>query len=86
MSQSVFFSKLNPSQNGQSILLLCHDNPPEVSIIARFCTNFIFENIWGGSRPPTIHTDKHMRNHSLHKIFEDLIPNRMVYKNKINNK
>ena len=37
------FSKLNPSQNGQSILLLCHDNPPEVSRIARFCTNFIFE-------------------------------------------
>ena len=26
-----------------SILLLCHDNPPEVFRIARFCTNFILK-------------------------------------------
>ena len=49
------FSKLIPSQNGQSILLLCHDNPTEVSRIARFCTSFIFEKIGRGLRPPTNH-------------------------------
>ena len=55
MSHNFSYSKLNSSQNGQSILLLCHDNPPEVSRIARFCSHFIFEKIWGGPRPPTNH-------------------------------
>ena len=39
----------------KSILLLCHNNPLEVSRIARFCTHFIFEKIWGGPRLPTNH-------------------------------
>ena len=69
MSQ-IFFSylKLNSSQNEQSILLLCHDNPPEVSRIARFCTNFIFEKKSGEDQDRLRITLVF-----LHKIFENLI-------------
>ena len=83
------FSKLNLSQNGQYIssffsqyiLLLCHDNPPEVSIIARFCTNFSFVKIWRGPRLPTNHigfllflTVKHMKTRQIIRYRATAIP------------